>query len=420
VSNETKDIILSFSSFDPVSIRKTAKSLGIRTDASQRFENEISQSLIDRVLPYAIKHIVELSGGSIAGMVELNKNPEKETKVSVTLDKISSMLGLSVSAEECISLLNKQNIKAFLEEETITVTAPRERLDIKISEDVVEEIGRLFGYKNISPVPLSVDAKVLVNTDVYISDSIRKILGKLSFTEIYTYAFSNRGDVEIENPLAGDKKFLRSNLVSEMEVALEKNFKYMDLLGIDEVKLFEIGKVFKSKGETLHLSLGVKFPKSKKINVDEEIARTIQVLEETLDVSVGDVSIVGGVAEFDLDRVKKEINPLEEYPSDLWTDKQKNIQYKTISPFPFAVRDVAVFVPNEVSGEAVENLLKEKLTDYVVRFSMFDKFTKGDRTSYAFRLIFQANDRTLTEEEINAVMNPIYEILKAQTGFEIR
>ena len=420
VSNETKDIILSFSSFDPVSIRKTAKSLGIRTDASQRFENEISQSLIDRVLPYAIKHIVELSGGSIAGMVELNKNPEKETKVSVTLDKISSMLGLSVSAEECISLLNKQNIKAFLEEETITITAPRERLDIKISEDVVEEIGRLFGYKNISPVPLSVDAKVLVNTDVYISDSIRKILGKLSFTEIYTYAFSNRGDVEIENPLAGDKKFLRSNLASEMEVALEKNFKYMDLLGIDEVKLFEIGKVFKSKGETLHLSLGVKFPKSKKINVDEEIARTIQVLEETLDVSVGDVSIVGGVAEFDLDRVKKELNPLEEYPSDLWTSEQKNIQYKTISPFPFAVRDVAVFVPNEVSGEAVENLLKEKITDYVVRFSMFDKFTKGDRTSYAFRLIFQANDRTLTEEEINAVMNPIYETLKSQANFEIR
>jgi phenylalanyl-tRNA synthetase beta chain len=135
---------------------------------------------------------------------------------------------------------------------------------------------------------------------------------------------------------------------------------------------------------------------------------------------VGDVSIVGGVAEFDLDRVKKEINPLEEYPSDLWTDKQKNIQYKTISPFPFAVRDVAVFVPNEVSGEAVENLLKEKLTDYVVRFSMFDKFTKGDRTSYAFRLIFQANDRTLTEEEINAVMNPIYETLKSQANFEIR
>jgi phenylalanyl-tRNA synthetase beta subunit len=79
-----------------------------------------------------------------------------------------------------------------------------------------------------------------------------------------------------------------------------------------------------------------------------------------------------------------------------------------------------VFVPNEVGGEVVESLIKEKLTPIVVRFSMFDKFTKADKTSYAFRLVFQANDRTLTEEEINAVMNPIYETLKSQTGFEIR
>lgn len=420
VSDDTTDVILSFSSFDPVSIRKTSKTLGIRTDASHRFENEISQSLIDRVLPYALQNITELSGGVVAGMVEVNKNPQKETKVTVSLDKVSSMLGLSVSGDECVSLLEKQNIKSVLDGESIVVTAPLERLDIKIVEDVVEEIGRLFGYKNISPAPLVLDAKVLVNTDVYISDSIRKILGSLGYKEIYTYAFSNKGDVELENPLAGDKKFLRSNLASEMEYSLEKNFKYLDLLGIDEVKLFEIGKVFKSKGEMLHLSLGVKFPKSRKINVDEEIAKTIQVIEETLDVSVGDVSIVGGVAEFDLERVKKELNPIEEYPADLWATPIKNISYKSISAFPFAVRDVAVFVPNEVSGEVVEGLIKEKLTDIVVRFSMFDKFTKEDKTSYAFRLVFQTNDRTLTEDEINAVMNPVYEALKAQSNFEIR
>jgi phenylalanyl-tRNA synthetase beta chain len=99
---------------------------------------------------------------------------------------------------------------------------------------------------------------------------------------------------------------------------------------------------------------------------------------------------------------------------------EKTLAFKTISAFPFAVRDVAVFVPNEVSGEAVESLIKEKLNEIVVRFSMFDKFTKGDKTSYAFRLVFQANDRTLTEEEINAVMNPVYETLKSQPNFEIR
>jgi phenylalanyl-tRNA synthetase beta chain len=420
VSDTTTDILLSFSSFDPVSIRKTAKALGIRTDASYRFENEIAQSLIDRVLPYVIKNITELAGGTVVGMVEVNKNPQNETKVSVTLDKVSKMLGVDVPGEKALELLSRQNIKAELDGNSINVTAPLERLDIKIPEDVVEEVGRLFGYENVEPAKLEVEAKVIVNQELYIAERTRQILGELGFAEIYTYAMTAGGEVEIENPIAGDKKFLRGHLSGAMEESLERNFKYLDLLGESEVKLFEIGKVFKAKGEELHLCLGVKFPKSKKVSVDEEIAKTIQGLEDGLGVSVGDVSVVGGVAEFDIARIVKELDRVEEYPANLWVKSEKTQAFKTISAFPFAVRDVAVFVPNEVGGEVVESLIKEKLTPIVVRFSMFDKFTKADKTSYAFRLVFQANDRTLTEEEINAVMNPIYETLKSQTGFEIR
>ncbi len=420
VCSTTTDILLSFSSFDPVRIRKTAKSLGLRTDASYRFENEIAQSLIDRVLPYVLKNITDLSGGTVLGMVEVNKNPDRETKVTVSLDKVSKMLGVLVTGDKAVQLLARQNITAVLEGDKINVTAPLERLDIKIPEDVVEEIGRLYGYENVLPAKLEVEAKVKVNQEVFITERLRQILGEQGFTEIYTYAMTSGGEVEIENPLSGDKKFLRGHLSGAMEESLDKNFKYLDLLGEAEVKLFEIGKVFKAKGEELHLCMGVKFPKSKKLNVDEEIAKTIQALEEGLGVSVGDVSVVGGVAEFDLARIGKELGPVEDYPTNLWKKKEKNTVFKTISAFPFAVRDVAVFVPNEVSGEAVENLIKEKITEIVVRFSLFDKFTKEDKTSYAFRLVFQANDRTLTEEEINAVMNPIYETLKSQSGFEIR
>ncbi len=432
VSSTTKDIILSFSSFDPVSVRKTAKSLGVRTDASYRFENEISQSLIDRVLPYALKNIVELSGGIVVGQVELNKNPEKQKEVSVSLDKVSKMLGVSVAGDEALKLLARQNIQATVESDKIKVVAPKERLDIKIEEDVVEEIGRLFGYENVSPKKLEVEAKVSVNQEIYIADKTRQILNSLGFVEIYTYAMTQSGEVEIENPLSGDKKFLRSHLSGAMEESLERNSKYLDLLGENEVKLFEIGKVFKTKGEESHLCLGVKFPKNynrakpssgrmtEKINVDEEIAKTIQGLEEGLGVSVGDVSVVGGVAEFQISRIVKELDRVEEYPQDLWSKKEKDFTFKPISVFPFAVRDVAVFVPNEIGVEQVENLIKQHLNQNVVRFSMFDKFTKGDKTSHGFRLVFQSNEKTLTDEDINAVMNPIYDALKSQTGFEIR
>ena len=424
VSSETVDIILSFSAFDPVSIRKTAKSLGIRTDASYRFENEISSSLIDRVLPYVLKNITDLAGGNVVGMVDINKNPQRETKVAVSLDKVSKMLGVEVSGEKAVELLARQNIKAELEanekDSKINATAPLERLDIKIPEDLVEEIGRLYGYKNIEPSPLTLEAKVVLNDEVYIGDSIRKVLTRNGFTEIYTYAFTAGGDTEIENPLSGDKKFLRNNLSAGMEESLEKNFKYLDLLGIEEVKLFEIGKVFTKKGEALHLSLGVKYPKSKKVNVDEEIARTITLIEEHMGVSIGDVSIGSGVVEFNMEKIQKDLDVIEKYPEDLWSLENKEIQYKTISVFPFAVRDVAVFVPNEIEISKVEDLIRQHLNTNVIRFAMFDKFTKGDKTSYAFRLVFQSNEKTLTEEEINAVMNPVYETLKAQSGFEIR
>ncbi len=262
VTMETTDIVLSFSGFNPVSIRKTAKALGIRTDASQRFENEISASLVDRVLPYALKLVVELTGGTVAGGVDVYKNPEKKHTVSVPLKKVSSMLNVTITSDEAVKLLSRQNILAVVDGDKIVVTAPLHRLDIKIPEDVVEEIGRLYGYENIEPIPLQLEVKVVVNEEVYITDSIRKVLTQNGFTEIYTYALTSGGDVEIENPLSRDKNFLRSNLSSGMEESLEKNFKYLDLLGIEEVKLFEIGKVFTKKGEELHLSLGVKYPKN--------------------------------------------------------------------------------------------------------------------------------------------------------------
>jgi len=169
------------------------------------------------------------------------------------------------------------------------------------------------------------------------------------------------------------------------------------------------------------LSIGVKSPKGKgKTPDDEEIAKTIKSLENKLDIKLGSISIVGGVAEINLSKIIGSVNLSEKYPDDFWNTNVGDIGYGTISPYPFAVRDVAVFVPNSVEQSSVEELIKNELTSIVVRFSMFDKFTKEDRTSYAFRLIFQAQDKTLKDAEINSVMDRIYAVLKAQPSFEIR
>ena len=421
VTENTKDIILSFSGFDSVSIRKTAKALGIRTDASQRFENDISNTLIERVLPYALKLISEIAKGTVEGGIDVYIKLPERTIVSVTPEKISKVLGLTLDTQTILDILYRQNIEAVEVKGKIMVTAPFERLDLVIPEDIAEEVGRLYGLEKISPLPLTEEYVPEINPETYVTSVIRNALIGGEFSEIYTYAFINKGDIEIENPLAGDKAFLRKNLATGMEAALEHNFKFLDLLGVKEVKLFEIGKVFTKKAESLHLSIGVKYPKGKKTEfIDEQVAKVIHAVEKALGVSIGDISIVGGQAEIDLHKIIQDTRIPEKYPADLWKNKTKDIVYRTISPYPFAVRDVAVFVPNTVQQEKVEELIKNLLTDIVLRVSLFDKFVKEEKTSYAFRLVFQAGDRTLKDEEINAVMNPIYEALKSQECFEIR
>jgi phenylalanyl-tRNA synthetase beta chain len=420
VSEITTDIILSLSAFDSVSIRKTASKLRIRTDASQRFENDLSPALADRVLPYALKLVSEISGGEVIGGADIYKNPQKQTLITTNVQKISNILGIDIESQNIIELLKKQNIQSEEKDGKIIVTAPFERLDLSIPEDVAEEVGRLYGYENIPSKPLASAENPKINKIQYVSNIIRQTLLKEKFSEIQSYSLVSKGDVEIANPIASDKGFLRKNLADAMSTSLEHNFKYLDLLGISEVKLFEIGKVFKNDEEFLNLSLGVKYPKIKKDNPDREVSRAISEVEESLGISFGNISVVGGIAEINLDKKMSEIKIPEKYPEEFWKMVKNNISYKSISQYPFAVRDVAVFVPNNKSTQDVQDLISKHLSSIVVRFSLFDTFVKGEKTSYAFRLVFQSMEKTLTDNEINLVMNPIYETLKSQEGFEIR
>ncbi len=420
VTKETKEILLTLCHFDSVSVRKTSQALGLRTDASHRFENDISASLIDRVLPYALELISELADGEILGGTDTASELQKEKVLTTTKEKISSVLGIELDTETIISLLKRQGINAT-NNGKISVTIPTERLDLDSEESIAEEVGRIYGYEKIPVASLSDKLSVTVNPESYVVNSIRKSLTSLGFSEIYTYAFREKGDVELENPLAGDKKYLRSCLIDGMEESIMHNFKYMDLLGISEIKLFEVGKVFTHKGEFLNLCIGVKYPKSKKgINPDETLAKAVQKIEEDLGVSVGNVSVMSGLAEIDVARILKDFSVPAEYPEEFFDLEEKKVFYKTISPYPFAVRDVAVFVPVTVSENNVMDLIGKHTNANVHRVSLFDTFQKDKKTSYAFRLIFQSQEKTLTEEEINSVMNPIYEELKAQKGFEIR
>lgn len=304
----------------------------------------------------------------------------------------------------------------------LVVTVPMERLDLMSKraflvsgnkEDLIEEIGRIYGYENIPSTPLpDTSFAPKVNKELYYAEEIRRILTGQGFSEVMTYAFVPKGEVELTNPLASDKKFMRASLLPELERALKENILNKDLLGLREVRIFEIGKVFRKDGENLMLGLALSDKKN--------MLAVLESLEVILGSDAfGDVS--GDSVEIRLDDIFAGLPQPEHY--EFRQDRSAHI-FSSISPYPFIVRDLAVFVPEGTSPESVEEVFSPLLGDLLVRKNLFDSFLKtmpdgSKRQSYAWRFVFQSSERTLTDEEVNETMVRIWDTLTGK-GFEIR
>lgn len=300
------------------------------------------------------------------------------------------------------------------DEARYVVTVPEERLDLQSgpgfmisgnTEDVVEEIGRVYGYDKIDPIIPEDQAPRELSKTFYYTQKIRDILVDLGFSEVMTYSFVPKGDVELRNPIADDKKFLRTTLTEGLKGAFDRNLHEKPLLGVAMVKMFEIGTVFSKKEE--HIELGIIAEKEK--TATEAFEKIGEVLGEKL-------SHKGGVANLS-DYIEK-LPELSAY--DLPTVGTKGTLYKAASPYPFVLRDIAVWTPNPVTSLEVEKLIREKAGELLVRMTKFDEFSKDGRTSYAYHLVFQSPEKTLKDDEINAIMTSVTDTLNGQQGFEVR
>ncbi|MEY2702015.1 MAG: hypothetical protein RLY43_648, partial [Bacteroidota bacterium] len=284
--------------------------------------------------------------------------------------------------------------------------------DIRIKEDLIEEIARVYGYINIQNNEVKRENPALVDKTHYYSLEIADTLLNLGYTDVMTYTLRDKGDFEISNPLTKDKGFLRNNLSDGLKESLELNTRNIDLLGLNEVKMFEIGKVF--KGQEEFWSLGIANSNAKSLK------QAIEELKNKFSLSDSDFVITDKVAEVNLDKI---ISKLPEVSADSFYKLQKEFspkQYKAFSVYPFIVRDIAVWVPESVSEENVWNLIKENAGDMVVQSRLFDRFVKDGNVSYAFRIVFQSFEKTLTDEQINSIMDKVTEVLNSQPDWNVR
>ncbi len=444
-TEHTTRVIIEAAHFDAASVRKTSSKIGIKNDSSKRFENNISRMMPDIALRHFAallkKEDPEAIVGSIASLGEIS---EPERKIEIHPKFISTKLGKDIGVEEIIACLTRGSIPARREGEVIAVFPPNYRKDLEIEEDFVDEVGRLYGYENIEPVMPKIELEIEPNTIRSYQNIVRNFLIEKGYSEVYTYTLKDSGEAEIANPLAADKSFYRSDLQSAMDEKLKQNVYYADLLGLSKIKLFEFGRVFKNSREYMALSIGVAYKKAAKgerVNDEikvirdelfKELGSKVEILC-TIDDSGGIISKGGkqigttnnieGVMEVDFDSL---IEGLPTPIKDVSLTKDTDTKYKPFSQYPFIVRDVALFTPPNIKSDDVFTVIQRNASDLMVRHELFDVFEKKsketgqvEKISYGYRLVFQSFEKTLTDDEINRIMDKIYDALKGQ-GWEIR
>ena len=307
-------------------------------------------------------------------------------------------------------------------ESRFVVTVPLERLDLRIKEDLAEEIGRVYGFDKITSAPLSdisFDARVLKS--YHYANVIRDTLVALGFSEVFTYSFQNEGEFAVANPIAEDKGFLRKDLATGLAQSLVLNARNAPLLALDDIKIFEIGNVFPAvMKEKLSCAIGVELTKGGK----KKDTLTRAALEEARGaiVTALGVDIEGtfgvNVFEFNLGVLLEKLPE----PKSSAPFKAVSVRYEKSSAYPFMLRDIAMWA-QDVTQDEIITIIRAEGADLLVRDRLFDVFTKEvdgvSKTSYAFNLVFQSPDRTLSDVEINEVMALITEKLSAR-GLEVR
>lgn len=464
IDDNTKNIVIESANFNKSSIRRTARNLGLRSEASAHYEKGINPIVSRIAIDRAAGLLIEIGACElIDGVIDVNYYEEKEKKIIVSTDYVRRFIGADISDEKMVECLNLLNLNPVLNEKdnTIEVTSPKLRDDINIKEDVVEEIARMYGYNNIPNTMLEECNYIAPKNKEYDNKNmIKDIIAGVGGFEILTYSFLqkerldalNFGDddirskyVKIINPLGEDSAYMRTSLVPCMLEALSGNKSRKN----DSNLLFEIGNVYFDEYED---ALPIQRENIIIGRYDSDFFELKGVLEYLFGKLRIDVKYVpsnevflhpGKSADIIINSGEKigfigDVHPLllKEYGLDENTiiseislsyllnmyDEEK--VYTPLAKYPSLERDIAVLVDKKVYAQEIKDVILESGGEYLVAANVFDVFEDAklgeNKKSVAFSLEFKANDRTLTDEEIDKSFDDIVKNVEDKLGGKLR
>ena len=472
VNNETKTIILEAAQFDPIAVRKTSKTLNLKSESSYRFERGIDTLRVEQALGRVVELIEQIAGGTRdAKLIDIGKTI-KPSIIKTSVEFISNRLGKNISAKEIKQILISLGFTDFkIQDASFKIQVPSWRNDIKIPEDITEEIGRIAGYGNIAPTIFGNDSMLQDNErarrqeiglmkSINSISNIKDVLIGAGFSECLLYSFygekharltdvSSDDHFQVANPINPDQIYLRTSLLPRLYEAGEKNYN-----NFPEVRIFEIGRTFlpssenfpdeqkmlagilidaeKSAMDNFREIKGVIEQIGERLNINKNnfqwISEGSRAIISTKDIGgeshkIGTSGIISSNAR-DIFKIPNSSAFFEISLTKIFEIEFIKKQYKKISEFPASTRDLAIAVEKSVIYKSVTDEIKQT-SSLLAEAELFDYFTdekkigKGKK-SLAFHLIFQSSDRTLTSEEVDGEMKKIIARLEKSLKAEIR
>jgi phenylalanyl-tRNA synthetase beta chain len=472
ITNDTKNVFLEVAYFDPVSIRKNSKKLGLQTDASQRFERGVDIENVEYASLRATELINELAGGEVSkGLYDVYPEKFERLLVPLRVKRANEIIGIDLHEDEVVRLLYKIDI-LFLRKENddLVFEIPEfRRHDIQREIDLIEEVARLYGYQNIHE-----DQSFRINTGskegyddsiILIRDTITDFLIGRGFNQIVTVPLVDKDKeskfstkfIEIENPNSVEMNAMRSNLSHGMLNVIRNNYHNS---GKDiSIKLFETGRVFlnekKKFNEEDHLCIGLSGRRDEKLiyggdrkfdifDIKGEVEMLLFKLnlenyrlfyynnqplkEQKIEIALNDEPI-GNIYKAD-----KEILKDFEIEEDVYIAEirlpfiYKNYSgaryYSEISKFPVVKRDLALLASVETSYQEIDKKIRQSAGEYLKSLEVFDIYTGerigNNKKSLAFTLSFSSIEKTLTDEEVNKVIEKIIKDLEKDLNVTLR
>ncbi len=473
VTEETTDVLIESAYFNPISIRKTAKKLGMHSDASHRFERGVDIEKVIEANNRACQLLEKCTGGKVVpGVIDEYPLKYESPVIELKTKRVNQLLGIELEKAEIKAMLERLEFKVENKDDKLMVEVPSFRTDVSQAADLVEEITRIYGYNNIPstrPISKQIGGRT---AEQEFEKNVKELLNSGGLDEVVTYSLQDKNDyqklnldqlpeysgfVHIKNPLSKAFAILRTTLIPGIMEVLASNARRQGT----EMAVFETGTVFKNSGqnerpEELNKLGGGVFGAEENTwkqdapdfyflkGVLEMLFERVQLDDYRLEFNEdkdflhpgrrANIIAAGGIIGF-IGEVHPELAEANKLPAgaaifELDLNKlfeltqNKSYHYEQLVKYPVLARDLAVVIKEEIEIGEITKAISDKAGEILKNIELFDIY-QGDQIkegykSAAFELKFQAADRTLTDQEVNERFNQIVDYLSEEYSAEIR